>query len=207
MCGTAGYHRIYAVPKSFTCASGYFLPANANTCYACPSGYTCNGGTFYFNAKLAQGITKTQSNTYISTTATNACAANTVPGRVYAIPKSFTCASGYFLPANANTCYACPTGYTCNGGTFYFSSKLAQGITRINNTVLSTNEHYTCAANLGNHVMNGSFTPNNVSLTWDYGVGNTTTSTCTYDGLIILPPDPEPRPGYAFKGWKLVTNE
>ena len=153
MCGADGYTHMYAVPRSFTCASGYFLPANATQCYECPSGYTCNGGTFTFNAKMAQGI----STSFVPTNAPKACAANTVYTHMYAVPRSFTCASGYFLPANSTTCAVCPTGYTCSGGTYSVNKANAQGIVR-NSEYISPNENNTCASNLMARPMNAVFT-------------------------------------------------
>ena len=125
---------------------------------------------------------------------------------LYAVPKSFTCASGQFLPANAIQCYDCPSGYTCNGGTYQFSSKNAQGIVKNENyTQFTTNEHYTCASNF-NHVMNGSWTPNVITLNWDYKDGRTSTSQCVYDTLITDIPANPTRPGYKFMGWRVKTD-
>lgn len=44
-CGTASY----------TCAPGQYLPANATVCATCTGGDYCPGGTYYFDAVLAQG--------------------------------------------------------------------------------------------------------------------------------------------------------
>ena len=158
MCGIAGYHRLYAVPQNFTCESGYFLPANAIACVACPDDYTCNGGTYDFNETMAQGISPITPNLYTFTNEHNTCSENMVAKRMYAVPRSFTCASGYFLPANSYNCAICPNGYTCNGGTYVFNSTKAQGLTRNANTYVSSNTNNTCSANLG-LVLNAIFIP------------------------------------------------
>ena len=198
ICGT--YKRLYAVPKTFTCESGYFLPANAITCYACPNGYTCNGGTFIFSPTRAQGLTRTG---YISSDVSYLCSENTAYLRMYAVPRSFTCASGQFLPANATTCYACPSGYTCSGGTFAFSSTRAQGIIRGEDTLITADAHHTCSSNM-EHVLNGTFAPNTITINWDDGT-NTSTSQCVFGNTFDLPPAPS-RPGYVFGGWRVKTN-
>lgn len=120
----------------------------------------------------------------------------------------YTCSSGQFLPANVDGCRSCPSGYTCSGGTFEFNETVAQGITP--KDTISANASNACSSNVLKTVGTASylepiFTPNTVSLTWDDGVGNTQSTSCTYDGLINLPPEPPQRPGYRFNGWKLVT--
>ena len=47
------------------------------------------------------------------------------------------------------------------------------------------------------------YKPVTVTLNFEDENGNTTTTTCTYDGLVNLP-EPPTRVGYDFKGWKLV---
>ncbi len=155
--------RMYAIftKPTTTCASGYFLPADSLTCQPCPVGFTCNGGTFERDIINAQGITRNEN--YASGIMQNACAANTTFNRVYAIfkPKTFTCVSGYFLPANASECVPCPSGYVCSGGTFEHNTTSAQGI--IENTTqedLLISAHNTCSDNLTSHVLNGFFVPN-----------------------------------------------
>ena len=155
--------RMYAVftMGTYTCESGYFLPAASTTCAPCPTGFTCSGGTFGRDDINAQGIVKNSQ--YLSSSANNACASNTTVRRVYAnfLAPTFTCASGYFLPANSFQCTQCPTGYTCSGGTFSHNKTEAQGIVRNENEeYLSMSANNTCANNIKNHVLNGIFEPN-----------------------------------------------
>ena len=125
---------------------------------------------------------------------------------MHAVPRSFDCESGYFLPANSHECVACPNGYTCNGGTYVYNPTESQGIVRnANNPYVSGSEQNTCAANMG-HVMNAVYTPKTVTLNFDDGLGNTTTKTCTYDGLVNIPDTPPTRVGYDFAGWKVENN-
>ena len=42
-----------------------------------------------------------------------------------------------------------------------------------------------------------------VNITWDDGIGNTTTNTCVYEESVTLPSVPT-RPGYTFGGWAVV---
>ena len=160
MCAATGYKRLYAIfPKNeYTCLPGYFLPADAETCAACPNGYTCDGGTFNYNATNAQGLTKTSPNSYV--TAENACAANTIPKRLYAImaPITYTCPSGYFLPANSTECATCPNGYTCAGGNFPVNTTTAQGLVR-NSDYIVNGLGKACALNQV-HALNAVFTIN-----------------------------------------------
>jgi NAD-dependent dihydropyrimidine dehydrogenase PreA subunit len=115
----------------------------------------------------------------------------------------YICLSGTFLPAGSDTCSACPAGYTCAGGTFTFNENYYQGA--VINSIGTSTMNNVCADNFPAD-MYAVYEPDTVSLTWDDGNGNTTTSTCTYDGLITLPPEPT-RPGYIFNGWKIQTNE
>ena len=73
----------------YTCASGYYLPANATNCVACPSGKACPGG-IYMLSDVDQGVA-----------------------------TEYTCASGQYLPAGANGCSPCESGYFCPGGIYY----------------------------------------------------------------------------------------
>jgi hypothetical protein len=142
---------------------------------------------------------------YITETQTNACGITAIRFYAHYTPYSYTCDAGYFLPANTLGCRACPSGYTCAGGTFTFNEKQSQGAVK-NTNITTQNVTNSCAVNFP-HKLFAKFSPKTMNLTWDDAQGNTTTSTCTYDGLITVPPDPEPRPGYVFKGWKVQTNE
>ena len=117
---------------------------------------------------------------------------------------SYTCDAGYFLPADTLGCRPCPTGYTCNGGTFEYNAVQSQGATKT--TALLTNDLTNACASNGLHELFAVFEPVSVNLTWNDGVGNTSSTTCTYDGTIALPETPT-RPGYVFTGWKVNTNE
>ena len=127
---------------------------------------------------------------------------NLIP--VYAI-KTFTCNTGYFLPAN-NTegCEPCPSDYTCNGGTFDFNPYEAQGINQP--TYISQSASNICSINLLNSAnqttnMVPVFKPKTMTLNFDDGNGNTTTTTCTYGDTITIPDTVPTRPGYTFTGW------
>ena len=112
--------------------------------------------------------------------------------------NTYTCANGYFLPANTVSCQPCPSGHTCPGGTFQYNETKAQGITFA--TPTNTNVPKGCSVNFGTKMI-PIFTPKTVSLTWNNGnSGMSTQTTCTYDRLINLPPEPT-RPGYVFNGW------
>lgn len=201
LCGVPGYHRIYAVPTTFTCAAGYFLPANSTTCHACPDGFTCAGGDFFFNETTAQGIVRNSN--YLSNLSNEhkTCSSDS-PRRMYAVTKSFTCEEGYFLPANAMRCFECPDGFTCAGGTFHYNATLAQGIVFSGN-VLPVDAHNTCASNM-NHVLNGSFSPNTIGITYYSNGEQYDTGSCVYDDVITLPDAPT-RAGYIFNGWRVVS--
>ena len=110
----------------YTCSSGYYLPANADTCAVCPTGGYCNGGTFSFNPNEFQGLFLAN----MSTTINNICADN-FPSNMYATYEKnrYTCSPGYYLPANAVACTICPANSYCPGGTYTFDETTTQGIT------------------------------------------------------------------------------
>ena len=179
--------------NTYTCSPGYYLPANTEGCRPCPNGATCSGGTFTFNTTTAQGIVNI----------TNGCNGSYRFAPVFQI-NSYTCQSGYFLPANTEGCQPCPTGATCSGGTFTFNTTTAQGIVvnyPLNNTVTKG-----CSGNLTDGYV-PVFTPNNISLTWQDENGNTIDSgTCSYGEAISVPSTIPTKTGYTFTGWQVVSN-
>ena len=138
---------------------------------------------------------------YITENIVNGCNLSTSFTPVFQI-NTYTCDSGYFLPADTLGCQPCPTGHTCSGGTFEYNPTIAQGITFTK--PVKSNVANGCSVNFG-RFLRPVFQPNTVALTYDDGVGNTSSGTCTYDGLISLP-EPPTRPGYTFTGWKSQTN-
>ena len=122
----------------------------------------------------------------------------------YAIyePNTYTCDTGYYLPANTDGCVACPTGFTCNGGTFSFNENVYQGA--VINSVGTSTMNNVCADNFPVDLY-AVYEPVTVTLNFNDDNGHTSTTTCTYDGLVNLP-EPPTRVGYDFKGWKLQTN-
>ena len=113
--------------------------------------------------------------------------------------NTYTCASGYFLPADTLGCEPCPSGHTCSGGTFAYNPTKSQGITFTRPT--SSDIVNGCSINFG-QVFIPVFQPDTVTLNYDNGNGTTQTGTCTYDGIITLPDNPS-KPGYTFIGWTL----
>ena len=116
--------------------------------------------------------------------------------------NEYTCASGKFLPANAIGCEACPVEHTCNGGTFKFNPTHSQGIVY---NLLTQKATDSCAENIG-HKVYAVFTPNILTLNWDYKDGRTEQTTCEYGRGIELPPLPV-RQGYKFMGWRVKQPE
>ena len=88
--------------------------------------------------------------------------------------NTYNCANGTYLPADGIECISCPTGYTCAGGNYTYNPSNRQGIIA-----------------------------NTVTLNFNDDNGNTTITTCTYDGLVNLP-EPPSRVGYDFVGWKII---
>ena len=115
-------------------------------------------------------------------------------------PNTYTCNSGYYLPANTEGCQPCPNGFTCSGGTFEFNPNEYQGAEL--NTIGTSTMNNVCADNFPMD-MYAVYEPKTVTLNFDDDNGHTSTTTCTYDGLVNLP-EPPTRVGYDFKGWKLV---
>ena len=113
-------------------------------------------------------------------------------------PISYTCNSGYFLPAGAISCEECPDDYTCSGGTFVFNANQTQGID--DGDILVTNAIGSCSPQF-NQSFSAIFEPNTININWDNGE-TITSNTCEYDGAITLPPEPT-RVGYTFSGWRL----
>lgn len=132
---------------------------------------------------------------------------NTVSIEAVFEPINITCQSGQYLPANATSCVSCPGEATCSGGTYTFNETRTQGI--IFNNPISEGKINGCISNLlgisDNVVVEAIYEPVTVTLNFDDDNGNTSTTTCTYDGLINLP-EPPIREGYDFVGWKLQTS-
>lgn len=110
------YFAVYVI-NTYTCESGYYLPANTNHCSVCKYGHSCSGGTYTFNIYIDQGINITE----------------------------YICEPGYFLPANTDGCQPCPDGFVCGGGTFEFNSDIYQGAQLI--TIPTTTMNNVCADN------------------------------------------------------------
>ncbi len=113
--------------------------------------------------------------------------------------NSYTCESGFFLPAGATKCVPCPVDHNCGGGTYTFNKTKAQGI--ILNSPFTKDITNVCGDTLAN-VFFPIFEPNDININWIDDNGNVNQTTCTYDLDIVLPPEPT-QAGYTFKGWKL----
>ena len=131
------------------------------------------------------------------------CDSNVSTMRAIFEPIEYTCASGTFLPANTAGCRPCPSGYTCSGGTYAFDDKKSQGAVRTAG-LTTQNISNSCAINASRKMV-AVYEPKTVTLNFDDDNGNTTTTTCTYDGLINVPETPT-RVGYSFAGWRLEVN-
>lgn len=130
-------------------------------------------------------------------------------GAYYAvfIKNTYTCASGYFLPANTLGCQPCPNGYICNGGTFEFNATKSQG-TILTDSSISSNLNNMCSDNFTN-VLHARFEPNTIDISWYNGSEQITNdvnadATCTYNDTFNLPSPPS-KPGYDFGGWRVKT--
>lgn len=190
-----GLNNMMAVftPNEYTCSNGEFLPAYSVTCESCPDDYTCAGGTYNFNDDEFQGAEK--SSTYITHDMTNMCSTNAYHELVAVFtPNTHNCSAGTYLPANVDECTTCPPNHYCLGGTYTFNETTASGATPCPNNQTSI---------AGASSVDDCKT---VNLNWISNGTTYQTSTCTLNGLISLP-EPPTRPGYRFKGWKLVTNE
>lgn len=190
----SGKDNFYAeyVPISIQCQSGSYLPANSLNCSLCSNNYTCNGGTFYFNETQNQGI---DYNHIVK--GTNVCAEK-FSSNFYAVYETLeiTCNVGYYLGAGAETCTSCPTNSYCPGGTFYFDETKNQGV-YFNHIANGTTF---CSENFPTNLY-AIYEPKTVTINFDDGDGNTTQSSCVYDGLITIPSYTPTRPGYTFGGW------
>ena len=174
-CGNGYSYSAVYEVNSYTCANGTYLPAGAIACAQCPTGHTCNGGTFNFSATQTQGLSDGD---ILTANAIGSCGHenfNQSFSAIYEI-NTYNCANGTYLPADGIECTSCPTGYTCAGGNYTYNPSNRQGIIA-----------------------------NTVTLNFNDDNGNTTTTTCTYDGLVNLPAPPS-RVGYDFAGWKVETN-
>lgn len=126
-CETVPTHMqaVYSV-NQYTCAAGYYLPANAIACAVCPSGGYCGGGTFTFAPNEFQGLILPD---VISSTVVNVCADNfpSAMQATYAV-NQYNCDAGYYLPADAIACAPCPQNSYCTGGVYSFNETIAQGV-------------------------------------------------------------------------------
>ena len=130
-------------------------------------------------------IFSTNTFAFVNENVPNACGVS-FPSNVHArfVPNTYTCNSGYFLPANSTTCVACPNGSTCSGGSFDFNPNSAQGI--IYNTNINQNIPNSCSVAFPKD-FKAKFVRNTINLNYDDGNGNITTTTCTYGDTITFP--------------------
>ncbi len=136
----ASIHVIWQ-PNSYTCAPGYFLPANAIECVKCSSDHTCPGGTYTFNENISQGI---MFNSILTTDFAGGCVNDILfptnsNSNVKAIweRNSYDCSAGYYLPADGVECVICPHNNYCPGGMYTYSETVTQGIMECPNNLFS----------------------------------------------------------------------
>ncbi len=176
--------------NEYTCASGYYLPANHDGCEPCPTDHTCSGGTFTFDENNSQGISY---NPTITSGYNYGCDQNVIWGfHTVFEPNTHICSSGYYLPANVDECTQCPAGNYCVGGTYSFNETINQGIEP-------------CATGYSSDAGATSCTPNTIFITWDHADSTDITAnnagSVTYGGDIRTPQKAQHINGKIFTGW------
>ena len=118
--------------------------------------------------------------------------------------NTYTCNSGYYLPANTTGSVQCPNGFSCPGGTFAFNPNSFQGINF--GTVTNNTLNNMCADNFPPELF-ATYESNIITISWDDGDNDPTnnpTSTCTYDGAINTPTTIPTKRGHIFNGWRFT---
>ena len=125
-CGETSHYTAEFEPITYNCLSGQFLPAGAISCQQCPQTHTCPGGTFSFKANQTQGLSEGD---ILVTDAIGSCSTqfNQSFSAIFE-PIAYTCAPGYYLPADTEGCVICPANNKCIGGTYTFNETTNQGI-------------------------------------------------------------------------------
>ena len=194
ICGSRAYDNMYALfePISYACNSGYYLPANAVACEECTNGFSCSGGTYTFDEKATQGLSR-NAQSYIADTAT-VCANNfdKVYNAVFE-PAQYNCNAGYYLPADGIACEPCPANNYCLGGTYTYNESVTQGISG------------QCAQGYSAPAGSSECTPNTIIINWSGAdtedVLANNAGYCTYGGDIRTPVKAQHKPGQTFVGW------
>ena len=128
--GTVNATPMFSI-ASYTCGAGQWLPADAIECQTCPDNASCTAGTYTYNATTNQGIT-ISGDSVLTNGGCSVSTLNKSSGTVNAVPQfqpaSYTCATGYYLPADAIACAECLPGATCAGGTYTYNATSDQGI-------------------------------------------------------------------------------